>query len=114
MFTKKSREHNRPDLVVIDRVLRKWWIVDFSVPFDANVFKKENEKTNKYGALAREVREMYHVSTRVVPIVVGAFGVVSKRLKRWLKDLGIENVLGSIQMAAIVGTAAILKKVLST
>ena len=57
---------------------------------------------------------MYHVSTRVVPIVVGAFGVVSKRLKRWLKDLGIENVLGSIQMAAIVGTAAILKKVLST
>ena len=114
VFTKKSTEHNRPDLVVIDRVLRKWWIVDFSVPFDANVFKKENEKTNKYGALAREVREMYHVSTRVVPIVVGAFGVVSKRLKRWLKDLGIENVLGSIQMAAIVGTAAILKKVLST
>ena len=114
VFTTKAMEHNRPDLVVIDKGLKKWWIVDFSVPFDANVVRKEREKVERYGVLAKEVRCMYGVSTVVVPIVVGALGVVSKRLAGWLKELGIPDVIGGLQTTAIIGTTAILRKVLST
>ena len=64
--------------------------------------------------LAKEVRLMHGVSTKVVPIVVGALGVVSKRLAGWLKGLGIPDVIGGLQTSAIVGTAAILRKVFCT
>ena len=48
----------------------------------------------------------------MVPIVVGALGVVSKRLDRWLNRLGIGDVVGGLQTSAIIGTAAIVRKVL--
>ena len=76
--------------------------------------RKEREKVERYGVLAKEVRCMYGVATVVVPIVVGALGVVSSRLAGWLKELGIPDVIGGLQTTAIVSTAAILRKVLST
>ena len=41
-------EHNLPDVVVIDRVRRKWTVVDFAVPYDANVARREDDKVEKY------------------------------------------------------------------
>ena len=35
--TTQKMEHNRPDVVVVDRVNKLWVIVDFSVPWDKNV-----------------------------------------------------------------------------
>ena len=111
--TTTKLEHNRPDVVVIDRVQKKWLIVDFSVPFDANVVKKEEEKIRNYDELKRVVINLHKVTARVVPIVVGSLGVVSKNLFGYLKDLGIADVVGGLQTTAVIGTAAILKKVLS-
>lgn len=106
-------EANRPDMMVIDRESKRWFMVDFSVPCDANVAKKEKEKISKYKDLATEVGRMNTVKVEVVPIVVGALGVVTKDLVRWLKRLGVdESVVGELQTAAVIGTAAILKKVL--
>ena len=114
VVTPTAMEHNRPDVVVIDRVGRRWTLVDFSVPFDSNVVTKEDEKVTRYGRLKAEVCKMEGVGVVVVPIVVGAFGVVSKRLSGHLKQLGIGDVIGGLQTSAIIGTAAILRKVLST
>ena len=114
VVTEKVLEHSRPDLVVIDHVEKSWIIVDFSVPFDANVEMKEEEKMTRYAELATEVRRLHRVSTKVVPVVVGALGVVSRRLAGYLKVLGIPDVVGGLQTSAIVGTTAILRKVLST
>ena len=88
-------------------------MVDFSVPYDPNVAKKEEEKISKYKDLAAEVARMNAVRVEVVPIVVGALGVVSKDLLSWLKVLRIGDVVGGLQTAAVIGTAAILRKVLS-
>ena len=76
-------EANRPDMVIVDRRKKEWFVVDFSVPFDPNVAKKEEEKRSKYRELATEVARMNAVRVEVVPIVVG--WVVS-----WLKMLGWE------------------------
>ena len=112
--TTNKLEHNRPDVVVVDRVRKKWVIVDFAVPWDKNVWSKENEKIGKYAPLALEVRRLYGVATQVIPVVVGALGVVSRRLGGYLKELGIPDVLGGLQTSAIVGTANILRKTLNT
>ena len=112
--TPTALDHNKPDLVMIDRVEKKWTVVDFAVPFDSNAARKEIEKIEKYSKLAAELRRMHGVRVEVVPIVVGTLGVVTKNLTGWLKRLGVDDVVGGLQTAAIIGTAAILRKVLCT
>ena len=106
-------EHNRPDVVVIERNVRKWTLIDFSVPMDQNVDSKEGEKTGKYSDLAREIRRDYKVHTEIVPVVLGALGTVPKTLAGNLRRLGIPDVIGCLQTTALLGTVRILKNVLS-
>ena len=87
-------------------------MMDFSVPCDSAVAKKENEKIDKYKDLAAEFARMNGVKVEVVPLVVGVLGVVSKDLVRWLKRIGIGDIVGELQTAAVIGTVAILRKVL--
>ena len=112
--TARKLDHNKPDVVMIDHVEKKWTLIDFSVPFDGNVAKKEDEKKTKYTDLARSVAAEHNVRVEIIPIVVGALGVVTKDLEEHLKKLEIRDVIGGLQTAALIGTAAILKKVLST
>jgi len=83
------------------------------VPCDTNVTAKEEEKILKYSPLAHQVRRLHRVSTSVVPVVVGCLGVVTKRLEKGLKELGIPDVLGGLQTSAIIETTNILRKVFS-
>ena len=100
-------------MVVIDHEKKTWKLVDFSVPFDRNRAKKEEEKIGKYRELAAELCRMHKVVVEVVPIVVGALGVVTNKLVGWLKKFGVGDVIGGLQTSAIIGTAAILRKVLN-
>ena len=111
--TRQQVEHNCPDVVVVDRVGKRWLIVDFAVPSDRNVTKTEDEKVGKYAPLAHEIRKLYSVSTSVIPIVVGSLGVVTVRLEKSLKELEIGDIVGGLQTSAIIGTANILRKVLN-
>jgi hypothetical protein len=110
--TTQKLDHNRPDVILINRVKKEWLIVDFSVPSDINVVGKEDEKIMKYSPLALDVRKLHRVSTKVIPVVVGAFGVVSGRLTGFLRQLGLDHTIGGLQTSAIIGTTVILKKVL--
>ena len=111
--TATALKHNKPDVILIDKKKKFWTIIDFSVPNDKRVITKENEKIENYSKLAGQIREVHHVKTTIVPLVVGALGVVSKNLKPNLERLGIPHVFRCMQMSAVLGTAVILKKVLN-
>jgi D-alanine-D-alanine ligase-like ATP-grasp enzyme len=106
-------EHNRPDVTIVDHTSKVWTFVDFSVPWDKTVVTKEDEKVTHYTPLTVEIRKMHKVSTKIIPIVVGSLGTVSKRLAGYLKQLEIPDVIGGIQTSAIIGTTLILRKTLS-
>ena len=111
--TAKKLAHDQPDVVVINRRAKKWTIIDFSVPMDVNVVKKENEKLFNYSDLATEIRKMYKVQTQIVPIVVGALGTVPLRLPGYVKQLDIpDNVIRGMQVSAMLGTVRTLKNTL--
>ena len=56
-------------------------IVDIASPWDHRVYEKEREKIKKYQDLKREIGRLWGIThLEVVPVVVGALGVVSKRL----------------------------------
>ena len=71
-------------------------IVDFAVPADHRIKLKECEKNDKYLDLASELKKLWNMRVTIVPIVIGAFGTVTKGLHKGLEDLevgeGVETI----------------------
>ena len=60
--------------------------MDFAVPADHRIKLKEYEKNDKYLDLAREVKKIWNRKMTIIPIVIGAFGTVTKGLLKGLED----------------------------
>ena len=65
-----------PDFIIINQ--KKCKIVDFAVQTDHRIKLKECEKKDKYLDLARELKKQWNMKVTIVPIVIGAFGTVTK------------------------------------
>ena len=50
----------------------------------------------------------------IMPIVIGAFGTVTKGLQKWLEKLEVGGRVETIQTTALLRTARILRRVLET
>ena len=55
---------------------------DLAVPSDHRVKLKEDEKMDKYLDLARELKKLWNMRVKVIPIVVGALGTVPINLEK--------------------------------
>ena len=65
-------------------------IVDIASLWDHRVYEKESEKVEKYQDLKKEIRKLWGIRhVEALLVVVGALGVVSKRLVTWLDKLWI-------------------------
>ena len=89
-------------------------IVDFAAPVDHWIKLKENEKKYKYLDFARELKKIWNVKVTIIPIVIGAFGTVTKGLLKRLEDLEVGGRVETIQMTALLRTARIVRRVLET
>ena len=47
--------HNGPDIILVEKAIRKWTIIDIVVPGDFNVVRTEDWKVEKYQDLEFEV-----------------------------------------------------------
>ena len=66
-------------------------IVDFAVPADHRIKLKECEKRDKYLDLARELKKLWNMKVTIIPIVIRAFGTVTKGILKGLEDLKLED-----------------------
>ena len=89
-------------------------IVDFAVSGDHSIKLKECEKRDKYLDLARELKKLWNMKVTIIPIVIGAFGTVTKGLLKGLEDLEVGGRVEIIQTTALLRTARILRRVLET
>ena len=107
----------RPDLIIIKKKKKKrertCKIVDFAVPADHRIKLKEFEKKDKYLDLARELKKLCNMQVTIIPIVIGAFGTVTKGLLKGLEDLEVGGRVETIQIT-LLRTARILRRVLET
>ena len=107
----------RPDLIIINKKKKRkkiCKIVDFTVPADYRIKLKECEKRDKYLDLARELKKLWNMKVTIIPIVIGAFGTVTKGLLKGLEDLEDGCRMETIQTTALLKTAWILRRVLET
>ena len=75
---------------------------------------EESEKKDKYLDLAREIKKLWNMKVRIVPIMIGAFGTITKGLLKPLEDLEFGGRVETIQTTALLRTARILRRVLET
>ena len=103
-----------PDRIIINKKKRTSKIVNFAVPADHRLKLKECEKKVKYLDLAREVKKLWNMKVTIIPIVIGAFGTVTKWLLKGLEDLEVGGRVETIQTITLLRMARILKRVLET
>ena len=106
----------RPDLIIINNKKKKRTckIVDFAVLADHRIKLKECKKKDNYLDLARELKKLWNMQVTIIPIVIGAFGTVTKGLLKGLEDLEVGRRVETIQTTALLRTARILRRVLET
>jgi hypothetical protein len=56
-------------------------IIDVAISGDRNVIRKEAEKILKYKDLTIEIQSMWNVKTKVIPVIIGATGTISKSFR---------------------------------
>ena len=77
----------RPYLIIINQKKERICkIVDFAVSADHRIKLKECEKKDKYLDLARELKKLWNMKVTIVPIVIGAFGTITKGSLKSLED----------------------------
>jgi hypothetical protein len=77
-----------------------------------NVIQKEAEKILKYKNLTIEIQPIWNVKTRVIPVIIGATGTISKSFRKYVSTRPGNHDVREIEKTAILGTAHILRKVL--
>ena len=101
-------------IIIINKKKRICKIVDFAVPADHRINLKGYEKKDKYLSLARELKKLWNMKVMIVPIVIDAFGTITKGLLKSLEDLEVGGWVETIQMTTLLRTARILRRVLET
>ena len=115
VFTDKSIDYNRPDILLINNNTRTATIVEIGVPLTHNLNKIEIEKKHKYEELAFQLKNIWklnHVS--IYPLVMSTEGVVSKTFHFNIEKLQLNpNIFTIGQRAILLQTCHILRKFLN-
>ena len=87
-------------------------LIDVAISGDRNGIKIEAEKILKYKEITIEIQRMWNVKTKVIPIIIGASGTISKSFRKYVSNMPGKLEVKKQQKTAILGTVHILRKVL--
>jgi len=62
-------------------------LIDVAIWGDRNVIKKEAEKILKYKDLTIEIQRMWNVKKKVIPVIIGATGTISKSFIKYVSNI---------------------------
>jgi hypothetical protein len=88
-------------------------LIEVAISGDRNVIKEEAEKILKYKDLTIEIQRMWNVKTKVIPVIIGATGTISKSFRKFVSNIPGNHEVKELQETAILGTAHILREVLT-
>ena len=84
-----------------------------TVPSDRNLSLKDYEKISKYTDLDIEIQMMWHLKTIVIPVVVGALGMIKKKTEDHIMRIPGNPCRQELQKLLLNGKAHLLRRVLS-
>ena len=77
--------------------------MDFAVPVDHRIKLKESEKKDNLHNLAWELKKkkLWNMKVTIIPVMIGAFGTVTKGLLKGLVDLEVGGQVETIQTTTL-------------
>jgi len=103
---------SKPDFIIRDNEKGTCMLINVAISGDRNVIKKEAKKILKYKDLTIEIQCMWNVRTKVIPVIIGVTGTISKSFRKYVSNIPGNHEVKELQKTAMVGTAHILRKVL--
>ena len=76
------------------------------------MIKRKDEKILKNKDLTIEIQRIWNVKTKVIPVIIGVTGTISKSFRKYVSNIPGKHKLKELRKTAILGTAHILRKVL--
>jgi hypothetical protein len=76
-------------------------LIDVAISGDRNVIKKEAENILKYKNLTIEIQRMWNVKARVIPVIIGATGTISKSFRKYVSSIPGNREFRGLQKTAI-------------
>ena len=113
IHTDREIKANKPDIVIKDKKERRCMLIDVAIPSERNTSVKVTEKLSKYKDLEIEINRMWNMKTEVIPVVVGALGLMKKGIEQYTNRIPGNINVYAVQKIALLGTAHILRRVLS-
>jgi hypothetical protein len=111
--TDRTIPNNKPDIIICDNEKLTRMLIDVAISRDRNVIKKEAEKILKYKNLTIKTQRMWNVKTKVIPVIIGATGTIAKSFRKHVSNIPGNHKVKELQKTAILGTAHIIRKVLT-
>jgi hypothetical protein len=112
VHTDREVTANRPDIIIKNTKEKTCTLIDVAIPVDRNVVQKEAEKKLKYKSLGIEIQQMWNMKCTIIPVIIGATGIVTKSLRKNPEAIPGKHSIDSLQQTAILGTSHIIRKVL--
>ena len=99
--------------IVKDSVNSTCKLIDMTILSDRNIAVKEMKTKSKCKDLKLEIQRMWRMKTEVTLVVVGALGTVKKRMEENIKKVSERATVTETQKIYLLGSARILRKVLT-
>jgi len=87
VHTDREVTANRPDIIIKNKKEKTCTLIDVAIPADRNVVQKEVEKKLKYKSLCIEIQRMWNPLCTIVPVIIGATGIVTRSLRKNLETV---------------------------
>jgi hypothetical protein len=111
--TDRTYPNNKPDIIIRDNEKGTCMLIGVAISGDRNVIKKETEKILKYKDLTIEIQRMWNLKRRVISVIIGATGTISKSFRKYVSSIPGNHEVRELQKTAILSNAHILRKVLT-
>ena len=91
MRTDRTNPNNKPDIITRENEKGTCMLTDVAISGDSNVTTKEAVKILKYKDLTTEMQRMRNVEGKVIPVIIGATGIISKSLRQYQESTKLRN-----------------------
>jgi hypothetical protein len=107
VHTDREVTANRPDITIKNQKEKTCTLIDVAIPADRNVVQKEAEKTLQYKSLCIEIQRMWNLKCTIIPVIIGATGIVTRSLRKNLRMIGAVLTLPVYAFVLCVGTTSV-------
>jgi len=97
VHTDREVTASRPDIIIKNNKEKTCTLIDVTIPADRNVVQKEAEKKLKYKSLCIEIERMWNLKYTIVPVIIGATGIVTRSLRKNFETVTGKQSIDSLQ-----------------